>query len=67
MEKDQRKRDSDGPAAGIGRRIAVVYPRISELKLNARNPRLHPRKQVKQIARSIEQLTSIRRCSLTDI
>src|SRR5262249_51372346 len=55
MEKDQRKRDSDAPAAGIGRRIAGVYRRSSELKLNPRNPRLHPRKQVKQIARSIEQ------------
>jgi DNA modification methylase len=55
MEKDQRKRDSNAPVGGIGRRIAVVYRKISELKLNARNPRLHPRKQVKQIARSIEQ------------
>jgi DNA modification methylase len=36
------------------RRITVVDRKISELKLDQRNPRVHRRKQIQQIARSIE-------------
>jgi DNA modification methylase len=35
-------------------RIAVVYRRIAELKLDPRNPRVHSPRQIRQIARSIE-------------
>jgi ParB-like chromosome segregation protein Spo0J len=35
------------------RRIAVVSRPITELSLNARNPRIHDRHQIRQIARSI--------------
>lgn len=35
-------------------RIAVVYRALAELKLDPRNPRVHSKKQLRQIARSIE-------------
>ena len=34
--------------------LAINYRRVEELKLNPRNPRHHPSKQIKQIAKSIE-------------
>ena len=36
------------------RGIEVVYRSISELGLDSRNPRLHGKRQLRQIARSIE-------------
>ena len=36
------------------RDIAIVYQPVSALKLDPRNPRVHDRKQIRQIARSIE-------------
>jgi DNA modification methylase len=39
---------------GRKRRLEVVYRRIEELKPDPRNPRHHSRKQIKQLARSIE-------------
>lgn len=38
-----------------GRRLAIVYRPISELKLDAANPKDHSRRQVRQIANSIAQ------------
>jgi hypothetical protein len=37
-----------------GDRLRIVYRAISELRLDPRNPRVHSRRQVRQIARSIE-------------
>ncbi len=37
-----------------GEQRRIVYRRISELHPDERNPRLHSRKQIRQIARSIE-------------
>lgn len=37
-----------------GRRVAVEYRRIAELTLDPNNPRRDSRKQIRQIARSIE-------------
>lgn len=34
--------------------LSIVYRNIDELKLDPRNPRRHSKKQVQQIARSIE-------------
>jgi hypothetical protein len=53
------KRTQNPPAAApradraVGR-IGVAYRATSELKLNARNPRVHSQRQIRQIARSIE-------------
>ena len=38
----------------MGNRIDVVYRPIAELTLDPKNPRLHSRQQIRQIARSIE-------------
>jgi ParB-like chromosome segregation protein Spo0J len=35
-------------------RLEIVYRRIDELKRDPNNPKKHPRKQVKQLVRSIE-------------
>jgi DNA modification methylase len=37
-----------------GSRVQVIYRQISELKLNPKNPRSHSRRQIRQIARSIQ-------------
>jgi DNA modification methylase len=37
-----------------GRRLVVVYRRITDLKLDAANPKDHSRRQIRQIANSIE-------------
>jgi hypothetical protein len=41
-------------AAVATRRLGVEYRPIAELKLDERNPRQHSRKQIRQIANSIE-------------
>ena len=41
-------------ASRAGRRIAVIYLAIDELKLNPLNPRVHTPRQIRQIALSIE-------------
>ena len=40
--------------SGAEQRVAVCYREISDLILDARNPRLHSPKQVRQISRSIQ-------------
>jgi DNA modification methylase len=42
------------PALRPGQRLAVIYRALSELKLDPKNPRRHDRRQIRQIARSIE-------------
>jgi hypothetical protein len=51
----QGSSDCEQVAEKDNRSVSVVYRRISELKLDPRNPRLHTSKQVRQIARSIEK------------
>jgi ParB-like nuclease domain len=45
---------AERPPARKGDLLAVVYRRIDELERDPANPRLHTKKQVRQIARSIE-------------
>ena len=45
---------AEHPSARRGDLLAVVYRRIDELKLDPANPRVHSRKQIGQIVRSIE-------------
>ena len=45
---------SQDSAKLLCRRLAVTSESIERLKLDANNPRLHSRTQIKQIARSIE-------------
>jgi DNA modification methylase len=47
------QRKARGGARPPGK-IAVVYRQIKELRLDPRNPRLHPARQLRQIATSIE-------------
>ena len=47
--------DSSLRTANHSSRIKVVYRSISDLKMEPRNPRVHDRKQVRQIARSIRE------------
>lgn len=42
------------PGLRPGKRLAVTYRALSELKLDPKNPRRHDRRQIRQIARSIE-------------
>jgi ParB-like nuclease domain len=42
------------PAGPVIRRLAVADQPVSSLKLNPRNPRLHNRRQIQQLAHSIE-------------
>jgi DNA modification methylase len=51
-----KERDLNNPRTidKIAGRVAVVYRRIEELKLAPDNPRTHSRRQIRQIARSIE-------------
>lgn len=41
-------------AAGVAQRLTVQYRLISSLKLDPKNPRLHSKKQIRQLAKSIE-------------
>jgi DNA modification methylase len=47
-------RASDRVAASHAPRISIVYRPIDQLKPDPANPRLHSRKQIRQIAKSIE-------------
>ena len=42
------------PAPSAGRKLAVTYVSIDQLKPDPRNARVHSKKQIRQIARSIE-------------
>lgn len=50
MELDMLEKPSN---RGINRQLAVDFPRISELKLDPKNARVHSPKQIKQIGNSI--------------
>jgi DNA modification methylase len=54
MERKNHLSSATRRAKPETRRITVVNRKISELKLDPRNPRVRRRKQVQQIARSIE-------------
>src|SRR5438445_5057773 len=47
-------RASRREAASLAPRISIVYRAIDQLKLHPANPRLHSKKQIRQIANSIE-------------
>src|ERR1700738_4308139 len=47
-------RDTKQAGAGRAERLQVVYRRVDELKLDPANPRVHTKKQVRQLANSIE-------------
>ena len=47
-------RDTKQAGAGRAKRLQVVYRRVDELKLDPANPRVHTKKQVRQLANSIE-------------
>src|ERR1700686_5034495 len=51
-----RTRTSDNSKSGqnLNPSLLIVYRDIEELEANPENPRLHSKKQIKQIARSIE-------------
>jgi DNA modification methylase len=53
MLKQHREAQPTAPALACAPRIAVRYRAIAELKLDPANPRLHSKKQVRQIAASI--------------
>jgi DNA modification methylase len=44
---------SAGSGEGASRRLAIEYAAVASLKLDPKNPRLHTRRQIHQIARSI--------------
>src|SRR5712691_2038420 len=49
-----RPKNSFRPARPSTKRLVIEYRRLSELKLNPENPRVHSDKQIRQIARSLE-------------
>jgi DNA modification methylase len=50
-----RRRQSEAfQTASVGRTLSVTYRAISDLNLDPKNPRVHSKRQVRQIARSIE-------------
>lgn len=51
-----RRRTSDNPRGcqNTNPSLSIIYRDIDELQANPENPRLHSKKQIKQIARSIE-------------
>jgi hypothetical protein len=53
MLKQHREAQPAAHAIACARRIAVRYRAIAELKLDPANPRVHSKKQVRQIATSI--------------
>jgi ParB-like nuclease domain/DNA methylase len=53
MHNNRRTRSAVNPDKAFPR-IAVVHRRISDLKLNPDNPRLHSPRQIRQITRSLE-------------
>lgn len=50
----EQKQAPSRPRLRPGKRLAVTYRALSELKLDPKNPRRHDRRQIRQIARSIE-------------
>ncbi len=52
MQKRTRARPRGLPERP--QRLAVVYRAVDDLKLNPANPRIHGKRQIQQIARSIE-------------
>jgi DNA modification methylase len=46
--------DASNRGGGPNRRLVVTYQSIAAFKLNPKNPRRHTRRQIRQIARSIE-------------
>jgi DNA methylase/ParB-like nuclease family protein len=54
MQGHQEKHHAPGSTHKAGGRVAILYRPIEGLKLDAKNPRVHSPKQVRQIARSIE-------------
>ena len=52
MEKGQKP--AEIASGHIGGQLYVVARQIAELTLDPKNPRLHSRRQVRQIARSIQ-------------
>src|ERR1700736_1783967 len=47
-------RDTKQAGAGRAERLQVVYRRVDELKLDPANPRVHTKKQIRQLANSIQ-------------
>ena len=43
-----------GEAGSLATQLRIVYQSISQLKPDPANPRLHSKKQIRQIAKSIE-------------
>jgi ParB-like chromosome segregation protein Spo0J len=50
----QQQTDAPAKSRDKAGRMAVIYRPIAELKLDPKNPRVHGRRQIRQIARSIE-------------
>lgn len=50
---ERSKPSAADAGAAANRKVAIVYRPIGELKLDPNNPRLHSKKQIHQIARSI--------------
>jgi len=50
----EQKQAPSRPRLRPGKRLAVTYRALSQLKLDPKNPRRHDRRQIRQIARSIE-------------
>ena len=53
-ESAYRGLDISGTPDNVCGRVAIIYRPITELKLAPKNPRIHPARQARQIARSIE-------------
>lgn len=49
------------PSADMGFRLSVTYRPIDELKPDPANPRLHSKKQIRQIANTFVSLASMHR------
>src|SRR5216683_6146809 len=54
MSKPQAQLHCTGPRGSLSGKLAVVDRSMGELKPDAANPRLHSKKQIRQIADSIE-------------
>jgi ParB-like chromosome segregation protein Spo0J len=54
MPDSLRREDPDKKIGNSGQPMSIVYRPINEPKLNSKNPRAHSRKQIQQLARSIE-------------
>lgn len=54
MERNRKTSNSGGIGRLTGRRLAIEYRPISDLKLDPRNPRAHSRQHIRQIKKSIQ-------------